>query len=190
VAGLPEIVAVDWLHLPPVVWWVLALSTAIGPTAICFFLIQFASQHLPAAKVIAYDRAWINRHLRRWPRGWGRAMTDTVSVSAPLRGNTLQTGTMRFGLPTLAVHRVHLFRWRCHPPARDLRGYGARLSLAGHATGAVCWASPWQALGYAWSRGRSLAVPLVLLVVLAWVPDWRRRQGTKGFATSSAPARA
>lgn len=30
-------------------------------------------------------------------------MTDTVSVSAPLRGNTLQTGTMRFGLRTLAV---------------------------------------------------------------------------------------
>ena len=27
---------------------------AIGSTAICFFLIQYASQHLPAAKVIAY----------------------------------------------------------------------------------------------------------------------------------------
>ncbi len=51
--GLPEIVSVDWLHLPAVVWWVI-LYLAIGPTAICFFLIQFASQHLPAAKVIAY----------------------------------------------------------------------------------------------------------------------------------------
>lgn len=51
--GLPEILAVDWLHLPAVVWWVL-LYLAIAPTAICFFLIQFASRHLPAAKVIAY----------------------------------------------------------------------------------------------------------------------------------------
>ena len=51
--GLPEIVAVDWLSLPPVVWWVV-LYLAVGPTAICFFLIQFASKHLPAAKVIAY----------------------------------------------------------------------------------------------------------------------------------------
>jgi drug/metabolite transporter (DMT)-like permease len=53
VAGLPQFVAVDWLHLPPVVWWVLAYL-AVGSTAICFFLIQFASQHLPAPKVIAY----------------------------------------------------------------------------------------------------------------------------------------
>ena len=51
--GIPEIVAADWLHLPPVVWWVLAYL-AVGSTAICFFLIQFASQHLPAPKVIAY----------------------------------------------------------------------------------------------------------------------------------------
>ena len=51
--GLPEIAATDWLNLPPVVWWVV-LYLAIGPTAICFFLIQFASAHLPAAKVIAY----------------------------------------------------------------------------------------------------------------------------------------
>lgn len=51
--GLPEIIATDWLALPPVVWWVV-LYLAIGPTAICFFLIQFASAHLPAAKVIAY----------------------------------------------------------------------------------------------------------------------------------------
>lgn len=52
-AALPQIVATDWLHLPPVVWWVL-IYLAIGPTAICFFLIQYASQHLPAPKVIAY----------------------------------------------------------------------------------------------------------------------------------------
>jgi drug/metabolite transporter (DMT)-like permease len=51
--GLPEILATDWLHLPPVVWWVVAYL-AVGPTAVCFFLIQFASNHLPATKVIAY----------------------------------------------------------------------------------------------------------------------------------------
>lgn len=51
--GLPEIASTDWLHLDPIVWWVV-LYLAVGPTAICFFLIQFASVHLPAAKVIAY----------------------------------------------------------------------------------------------------------------------------------------
>lgn len=51
--GFPEILAVDWFNLPPMVWWVL-LYLAVGPTAISFFLIQFATHHLPAAKVIAY----------------------------------------------------------------------------------------------------------------------------------------
>ncbi|MGN6490109.1 MAG: DMT family transporter, partial [Devosia sp.] len=48
--GLPDILATDWLRLPAVVWWVV-LYLAVGSTAICFFLIQFASIHLPAAKV-------------------------------------------------------------------------------------------------------------------------------------------
>lgn len=51
--GIPEILSVDWLSLPAIVWWVI-LYLAVGPTAVCFFLIQFASHHLPAAKVIAY----------------------------------------------------------------------------------------------------------------------------------------
>lgn len=51
--GLPEILATDWMHLPALVWWVV-LYLAIGPTAVCFFLIQYASARLPAAKVIAY----------------------------------------------------------------------------------------------------------------------------------------
>ena len=51
--GIGDIVQVDWFALPPVVWWVL-LYLAVAPTAICFFLIQYASKHLPAAKVIAY----------------------------------------------------------------------------------------------------------------------------------------
>jgi len=52
-SGIPDILSTDWLHLPPLVWWVV-LYLAIGPTAICFFLIQFASLRLPAPKVIAY----------------------------------------------------------------------------------------------------------------------------------------
>ena len=52
-AGIPEIVTTDWLSLPPTVWWVV-LYLAVGPTAICFFLIQYASLRLPASKVIAY----------------------------------------------------------------------------------------------------------------------------------------
>ena len=52
-SGIPDILATDWLHLPPVVWWVV-LYLAVGPTAICFFLIQYASLRLPAPKVIAY----------------------------------------------------------------------------------------------------------------------------------------
>jgi len=52
-AGIPDILATDWLSLPPIVWWVV-LYLAVGPTAICFFLIQYASLRLPAPKVIAY----------------------------------------------------------------------------------------------------------------------------------------
>jgi drug/metabolite transporter (DMT)-like permease len=52
-SGIPDILATDWLHLPPLVWEVV-LYLAIGPTAICFFLIQYASLRLPASKVIAY----------------------------------------------------------------------------------------------------------------------------------------
>jgi drug/metabolite transporter (DMT)-like permease len=52
-SGIPDILSTDWLHLPPVVWWVV-LYLAVGPTAICFFIIQFASLRLPASKVIAY----------------------------------------------------------------------------------------------------------------------------------------
>ncbi|WDR01862.1 DMT family transporter [Devosia algicola] len=51
--GLPEMLATNWGALPPIVWWVI-LYLAVFPTAVSFFLLQFASLHLPAAKVIAY----------------------------------------------------------------------------------------------------------------------------------------
>lgn len=51
--GIRDIFATDWLHLPAVVWWVLAYL-AIFPTAISFFCLQYASMRLPASKVLAY----------------------------------------------------------------------------------------------------------------------------------------
>ena len=53
VYGVRDLVATDWLHLPAIVWWVIAYLS-IFPTAITFFLVQFAALRLPSAKVIAY----------------------------------------------------------------------------------------------------------------------------------------
>jgi drug/metabolite transporter (DMT)-like permease len=51
--GAGDVVATDWSAVPAFVWWSI-LYLAVGPTAICFFLVQFASLHLPSARVIAY----------------------------------------------------------------------------------------------------------------------------------------
>lgn len=51
--GVADILATDWLSLPPIVWIALAYL-ALGPTATTFFLVQFASMRLPASKVLAY----------------------------------------------------------------------------------------------------------------------------------------
>lgn len=51
--GFPQILATDWLALPPVVWWVL-VYLAIFPTALSFFCLQYASMRLPSSKVLAY----------------------------------------------------------------------------------------------------------------------------------------
>lgn len=53
VYALPEIAATDWSRIPPVVWYCLAYLTVFA-TAISFFLLQYASLRLPAAKVFAY----------------------------------------------------------------------------------------------------------------------------------------
>src|SRR5690606_8164937 len=44
--ALPDLFATDWAAVPPLVWWVI-LYLAVGSTAVCFFLIQFAARHLP-----------------------------------------------------------------------------------------------------------------------------------------------
>ncbi len=49
----PSILATDWFALEP--WhWAVLLWMAIVPTAITFFLLQYASLRLPPAKVMAY----------------------------------------------------------------------------------------------------------------------------------------
>lgn len=49
----PDIAATPWSDLPAVVWYCL-LYLAIFSTALTFFLLQYASMHLRAAKVFAY----------------------------------------------------------------------------------------------------------------------------------------
>jgi drug/metabolite transporter (DMT)-like permease len=51
--GIPDLIATDWLHLSPLVWWII-IYLAVFPTAVTFFLLQFAALRLPSAKVIAY----------------------------------------------------------------------------------------------------------------------------------------
>ena len=48
-----QVTQTNWLALPPLVWWVIAYL-AIFPTAVTFFLVQFAALRLPSAKVVAY----------------------------------------------------------------------------------------------------------------------------------------
>lgn len=51
--GVGDLFTTDWLHLKPLVWWVI-VYLSIFPTAVTFFLVQYAALRLPSAKVIAY----------------------------------------------------------------------------------------------------------------------------------------
>lgn len=51
--GYPSLVATVWSDLPPVVWVTIAY-TAVFASALTFLLLQYASLHLPSAKVMAY----------------------------------------------------------------------------------------------------------------------------------------
>lgn len=51
--AIPELGQVDWAGLGPVVWLVIAYLTVCS-TAISFLLLQYASMHLPAARVFPY----------------------------------------------------------------------------------------------------------------------------------------
>jgi drug/metabolite transporter (DMT)-like permease len=59
--GWPEIAATDWAALPALVWAVI-LYLAVMSGAVTFFLVQYAAQRLPGAKVMAYTYltpAWV-----------------------------------------------------------------------------------------------------------------------------------
>ncbi|MDF1856713.1 DMT family transporter [Pseudooceanicola sp.] len=49
----PDILSTDWMALPPIVWITLAYVSVIA-SATTFTLLQFATLHLPSAKVMAY----------------------------------------------------------------------------------------------------------------------------------------
>jgi len=51
--GYDEILATSWMQLPQIVWWAIAYLS-IFTTALTFFLVQFASMRLHAAKVLSY----------------------------------------------------------------------------------------------------------------------------------------
>lgn len=53
VAGSRDLVAMDWVAMPAIVWITLAYVTVFA-SAITFVLLQYASLRLPSAKVMAY----------------------------------------------------------------------------------------------------------------------------------------
>lgn len=62
--ALPKALATDWLNQPAIVWWTL-LYTAVATTAMTSMLMQYASQKLPGAKVMAYTYL-----VPGWVIGW------------------------------------------------------------------------------------------------------------------------
>ncbi|MCK4860834.1 MAG: DMT family transporter [Rhodobacteraceae bacterium] len=59
--GAKDIVTTDWAALPSIVW-ITILYVAIFASAATFFLLQYATLHLPSAKVMAYTYlvpAWV-----------------------------------------------------------------------------------------------------------------------------------
>jgi drug/metabolite transporter (DMT)-like permease len=53
VIGWSDIRATDWAALPPIVW-ICLFYLAVFSSATTFVLLQFATLHLPSAKVMAY----------------------------------------------------------------------------------------------------------------------------------------
>ena len=51
--GWRDVLATDWAALPPIVW-ITILYVSLAASAMTFVLLQFATQRLPSAKVMAY----------------------------------------------------------------------------------------------------------------------------------------
>jgi len=76
IAGAPQILATDWLNLPPIVWIALAYVT-IFASAASFVLLQFATLRLPSAKVMAYSYltpVWVIL----WELAWGNGLPQPM----------------------------------------------------------------------------------------------------------------
>ncbi len=70
VAG-PAAVATDWAALPGIVWVTIAYTTVFA-TAVTFYLVQYATLHLPSSKVMAYT--WLTPSwVILWEIGFGNA---------------------------------------------------------------------------------------------------------------------
>ena len=70
--GWSDIVATDWSALPPIVWITL-VYVSVFASAATFVLLQFATLHLPSAKVMAYTYLTPS-----WVIGWELALGNGV----------------------------------------------------------------------------------------------------------------
>ncbi|MEP2890751.1 DMT family transporter [Tateyamaria sp.] len=70
--GWRDIVATDWSALPPIVWITLVYISVFASSA-TFVLLQFATLHLPSAKVMAYTYLTPS-----WVIGWEFALGNGV----------------------------------------------------------------------------------------------------------------
>lgn len=81
--GWNDIVATDWAALPGIVWITL-IYIAIFASAATFVLLQFATMHLPSAKVMAYTYLTPS-----WVIGWEVALGNGVPSALVLGGIVL-----------------------------------------------------------------------------------------------------
>jgi len=78
IAG-PAAIATDWGALPGIVWITIAYTT-IFATAVTFYLVQYATLHLPSSKVMAYT--WLTPSwVILWEIGFGNG-TPSVLILA------------------------------------------------------------------------------------------------------------
>ncbi|MEP2717566.1 DMT family transporter [Pseudophaeobacter sp.] len=101
VVGWQDIWATDWANLPPLVW-VGLFYVAIFASAVTFVLLQFASLHLPAAKVMAYTYLTPS-----WVIVWQVAL-----------GNPAPTGLILVGIALTVVALVLLLEDAAKPVGR------------------------------------------------------------------------
>ncbi len=78
VAG-PSAFATDWFSLPGIVWVTIAYTT-IFATAITFYLVQYATMHLPSSKVMAYT--WLTPSwVILWEIGFGNGVPSVLVLA-------------------------------------------------------------------------------------------------------------